>query len=560
MRTSRHILSTAVALALGATPVMQATAEDIDLFVSAAAVAATNPNVLIILDNSANWNSNSQHWPTPAGESGPFKQGESELRAIKAILKDLDPKNPRVNLGLMMLRKGDNNSAFLRYAIRQMDETNLPGFVELIGDPTCPDGTNSLNGTDNCVLKNFSGTGIEQASTAQIDYSAAMFETYKYFGGYTSPAYAQKDVQPPGAKNDRENHKYDVYWLNDGSSRVDKEAYTDTSFKTYKSPIISPCAKNYIIFIGNGFPTTDDAGPLIANVNGGATPLLPAQQSVQNFTTTLSNVTENIGTHAACSTNAACAAAAAAAAPGLYDSYSCSGGSNSNVTLGTDAACKTSAQCAIDGAVNFPGYGSYSCSGGIGTGDTFTYNVCSSAAACAAAGPSAFPGYDSYSCDNSGSPCGASNRTGRIMTGTLAGCGSPNRKNQTLTSLDPAISPVCLSPNRINQTMQGTKQVSIIVPLSTFSTPAKVNYADEWAKFLYTTDVSELPGQQNVTTYTIDVFKDAQDADETALLSNMAKFGGGKYFQARNEQAIVDALRQILIEIQSVNSVFASAS
>jgi Tfp pilus tip-associated adhesin PilY1 len=41
---------------------------------------------------------------------------------------------------------------------------------------------------------------------------------------------------------------------------------------------------------------------------------------------------------------------------------------------------------------------------------------------------------------------------------------------------------------------------------------------------------------------------------------SMAKAGGGKYFAAKNEAAIVDALRQIMIEIQSVNVAFASTS
>ena len=77
---------------------------------------------------------------------------------------------------------------------------------------------------------------------------------------------------------------------------------------------------------------------------------------------------------------------------------------------------------------------------------------------------------------------------------------------------------------------------------------------------IYTTDVTDLPGQQNITTFTIDVYKDAPDVNETALLFNMAKFGGGRYFQASDEEAIISALRQIMIEIQSVNSVFASAS
>jgi len=157
-------------------------------------------------------------------------------------------------------------------------------------------------------------------------------------------------------------------------------------------------------------------------------------------------------------------------------------------------------------------------------------------------------------------------KTGQSYLGT---CSGPSLKGQTMQAFDGA---ACNAPNLINQTMtgtnsciqnqtmQGTKTVSTVTPLTTFSAPNIVNYADEWAKLLYTTDVSALPGQQNVTTYTIDVFKDQQDADETALLFNMAKFGGGRYFQATNEQSIVNALRQIMIEVQSVNSVFASAS
>ncbi|HWI14442.1 MAG TPA: hypothetical protein VNT02_09315, partial [Burkholderiales bacterium] len=41
-----------------------AAAEDIDLFVgSSSSTAATRPNVLVIIDNSANWSAANQHWP-----------------------------------------------------------------------------------------------------------------------------------------------------------------------------------------------------------------------------------------------------------------------------------------------------------------------------------------------------------------------------------------------------------------------------------------------------------------------------------------------------------------
>jgi len=41
---------------------------------------------------------------------------------------------------------------------------------------------------------------------------------------------------------------------------------------------------------------------------------------------------------------------------------------------------------------------------------------------------------------------------------------------------------------------------------------------------------------------------------------SMAKHGGGRYFTAQNLEAIIAGLREILVDVQSVNSVFTSAS
>jgi type IV pilus assembly protein PilY1 len=86
--------------------------------------------------------------------------------------------------------------------------------------------------------------------------------------------------------------------------------------------------------------------------------------------------------------------------------------------------------------------------------------------------------------------------------------------------------------------------------------------ADEWARVLHDkgVPVAGTTIQPSVVTYTIDVYNAQQNASQTALLSNMAKYGGGKYFAAKSEQAILDALKQIIIEIQSVNTTFASTS
>jgi type IV pilus assembly protein PilY1 len=89
-----------------------------------------------------------------------------------------------------------------------------------------------------------------------------------------------------------------------------------------------------------------------------------------------------------------------------------------------------------------------------------------------------------------------------------------------------------------------------------------VNWADEWARLMNQQDgAGDLQNAQNITTYTIGVVNDSGcKADYPALLTTMAKYGGGKYFKTSNVDEIKNALETILNEIQAVNSVFASAS
>lgn len=93
------------------------------------------------------------------------------------------------------------------------------------------------------------------------------------------------------------------------------------------------------------------------------------------------------------------------------------------------------------------------------------------------------------------------------------------------------------------------------------------NWADEYARFLYRKDFSPLEGAQNIVTYTIAVYNPSAPSDNTtpalaarALLQSMAKQGGGKYFAATDSASLVQALKDILIEIQAVNSVFAAVT
>ena len=434
-----RLISTVLALAMGATLPPSVHAEAIDLFVgSSAAAGGSRPNVLVVIDNSANWSAASQGW------AGGVKQGQSELRALRTVAGEVSDS---VNLGLLLFTPGSGSNtdgAYVRYHMRQMIAANKSALQELIGDGSCINGLNSLNGTPNCIFNNFDSAS-EKVGTAKTDYSAGLFEAFKYLGGYTNPANARTDIA--GSPVDSSHFGTNRY-SGDPDAKADPAAYvnglTDPLKRAYQSPIdiASSCAKTYVIFIGNGFPTQDSPGTLLSGV-AGSTTQLPMPQ----FTTTSSQQCTVVGS--------ACA-------------------NNNNVP-----ASVTSAN----------------------------------------------PGFDTY--------------TG-TDTGSTTGCSG----GQTVREY------------------RGCSTVLTVTPTGTTAVPpsSEARYTDEWAKYLYTTDVSPEGGQQNASVYTIDVFKNAQDARQTALLMSMAKYGGGKYFAATSEQAILNALREILIEIQAVNAVFASAS
>jgi type IV pilus assembly protein PilY1 len=86
-------------------------------------------------------------------------------------------------------------------------------------------------------------------------------------------------------------------------------------------------------------------------------------------------------------------------------------------------------------------------------------------------------------------------------------------------------------------------------------------YADEWARYMYQTDLySGYEGGQGITTYTVGLLGTSCKPDFPALMTSMAKYGGGKYFPTSNYSEIAAALLNILNEVQAVNSVFSSAS
>jgi type IV pilus assembly protein PilY1 len=98
------------------------------------------------------------------------------------------------------------------------------------------------------------------------------------------------------------------------------------------------------------------------------------------------------------------------------------------------------------------------------------------------------------------------------------------------------------------------------------------NWGDEWAKFMYQSDLSGISASvehnpQNIITYTIAVSNGCEATqqkcvDHINLIKSMAANGGGKYFyvSAGDVSGLVTALTTILNEVQATNSVFASVS
>src|SRR5438874_518414 len=182
--------------------------DDTDIFLADPAFNAERPNVLIIMDNTANWNP-------------PFTAEKTALVNVVGTLGD------GLNVGLGMFTEtgggnGGNDVMYIRYAVRQLTAANKSPFQALV---------NSLDQTGD---KRNSGKA-----------ALAMYEAYLYYAGLTAYAGSGK------VKRD--------YFGNTAGGPAGAvpgsfpgNAFTNGSSTTYVSPIVSPCQKNFIIYISNG--------------------------------------------------------------------------------------------------------------------------------------------------------------------------------------------------------------------------------------------------------------------------------------------------------------------
>lgn len=541
---------------MGAQP-LTGVAEDIDIYVGNTGSASTgNPNVLIVLDNTSNWARMSQNWPDDSA------QGQSEVDAIKTVIATLDSS---INVGLMEFVTSGNandNGGFIRQAIVPMDTTNKATFSSTL--TTIYNNINSPN----------------EKRNSNTPYGNLMADAYNYFAG---------GAQIQGGAGTL-------------ASIADSNGYT-SNYSQFKSPIscATGCAKNFIIFISNpnsSGPASDSASNTTAlSTAGGDT----TQLGLPNFTTTTTATSTALGNSASCYSSAGtCTSAGAAAYAGKSFAGDCSDTSiypngcscgtavsagntcaagtsyytvsgtknagtvmstgssadcyNSTTTPGTTApsdwkaagtpGSKESFSCSTGQTLNFTAKTLITANGSCNNKYTYSLSCTLDAAQTTALGMTS-------ACFSSSGAAGCtSDYTAQCASYSSCACGTPTA----------TVSNSCPTGSSI-YTILGNSTTTTSTATGTSTTDTNPFNADEWAKHLYQNGAPVTGcSRQPVTTYTLDVYNAQQNAQHTSLMMGMATAGGGKYYAAKNKNDIVTNLTQILREIQSVNSTFASAS
>ncbi len=220
-------------------------AEDTDLFMSAPPdTDPANPNVLIVLDNSANWSAT-----LAAGT-----KFDAEIAALDTVLGGLDDQ---YNVGLMLFGETGNGNqtpvtSYMRYAVRTMDVLNRPKLQSLV-----------------------TGLDINSDKGSNAPYGLGLFEAFKYFGGGTgSPQDATHYGKTAFGGFGQKKRDYAGNLNNAIAGSLTGNAFVSETSNQYVSPIADGCAKNYIIYLSNGLPQAGADNP------GGGSP--NASQLLQN--------------------------------------------------------------------------------------------------------------------------------------------------------------------------------------------------------------------------------------------------------------------------------------
>lgn len=371
-----------------------AIAEDIDIF-TGGSIAASNPSILIVLDNESQWANAAQQWP------GGIQQGQAEANAIKALLADATVINSGINVGLMeFVTAGNagNTGGFVRFPISQMSAANkaaLSAHMDTI--------YNNITSSDE---KRNSGTA----------YGNLMWDVYNYLTGSNT-----------------------VDTLNPPNPSAAAAGYT-TPYTVFKSPITrdNGCGRVFQIVIANN---TGSTSPVSNDTQANKDALAArgcsiASVPLPNFTTSPVTQQQELGSgvyasQAACETAAAAANTGTAWATGtayaLGQKVSYSGSVYSVILAHTSSNSTKPDTDTTHYAYSSPVFTSYTCSVAstsltpttLGTSSCGQY---ASEAACAAGETTArgTATYSSFTCTATGSTCGNTPIAGPSHCGAYA--------------------------------------------------------------------------------------------------------------------------------------------
>jgi type IV pilus assembly protein PilY1 len=193
-------------------------AEDIELFVGVPPNTTETPNVLIIMDNTANWNN----------------AFDNEKAALVSVFNGMPVNKFRVGL-MMFTETGGGNSgddgAYVRAAARLITSSNKATYAAQI---------NSLDKTG------------DKSNGGKV--AKAMMEAFYYLSGGT-PVAGNNKVKTDYTGNTAGSASDDAIDALTGNALASK------SSTTYLPPSAGNCVKNYIIYLSNG-PAQDNSSDI----------------------------------------------------------------------------------------------------------------------------------------------------------------------------------------------------------------------------------------------------------------------------------------------------------
>lgn len=212
-------------------------AEDIDIFASPAS-GTDRPNVLLVLDNSANWSSSI---PVPncfyrqngvVTTEGPKATSPNQEQGKKIAIEkcalhnviDALPVNAqaanadndaRFNIGIMLLNESPHNGGYPRQAFLPATTNNKTRLKNLI-----------------------KSLAIDDDKGSNADFARALYEAYLYYAAAAPYNGARMTLSTAGGK-------------------VDAAAFGTGG--RYVSPSANSCARNHVILIANGGPQSSES-------------------------------------------------------------------------------------------------------------------------------------------------------------------------------------------------------------------------------------------------------------------------------------------------------------